>query len=196
MGEDRTQHCPECGRSFSRRGLAGHRRLKHGVGMDPGPEGSATPRPAFRTAHALPSGAIGPQEPPAPLPTVAEDLHSMRLLLERIETRLDRLEGKPEAGAGEPGAHSAGPAPEREEGELGALRKELTRVFEEIARAKDEARRGAAGGDASDETRRDAERAAAQRLGVLRRRQAHILYRLRARENGDFDTDGLALGLL
>ncbi len=64
--------CPECGRHFHRRGLASHRRQKHGRGG----------------SHGNPGKSEGPWE-------------RVLASLARIEERLDRLEGRGESDPGE-----------------------------------------------------------------------------------------------
>lgn len=123
------QACSACGKLFSRRGLAGHMRLKHGL-------------------QAAPKAPL-----PAPDFGLAQALGEMAQTLVRIEQRLASLEELNSV-------QVHGQAPQ--------LAEELREVL-----AKIEKHRSAAAGE-------DAIACAARfrRLGLLRRRQAELLYEL------------------
>jgi hypothetical protein len=121
--------CRECGKLFSRRGLAGHMRLKHGI-------------------QAVPKSAL-----PAEVPGLAKALTAMTAALARIEARLSSLEELASAQA-------SGQAPE--------LAAELREVLAKIDKYR----------SAAPEEDAIACAARFRRLGLLRRRQAELLYEL------------------
>jgi hypothetical protein len=153
--------CPECGELFVPRGIAAHRRMRHGVIAAPAPGEVAAPLPA-------------------PLARAADD-GGERLLgaLERIACALESLDRRIAAGALAAPTAARGPEP-------GTLQASLDAVLEEIERVKQEAREQVSrwGGKPTNEEQRALEQTTFQRLGSLRRRQAGILFRMQEGEPG------------
>lgn len=121
--------CSECGKLFSRRGLAGHMRLKHGI-------------------QAAPKSAL-----PAVESTLAQALAEMTQALGRIEERLASLEQQSSA---------------RVNGQAPELASEQREVLAKIEMYR----------SAAPEEDALACSARFRRLGLLRRRQAELLYEL------------------
>jgi hypothetical protein len=188
--EDNMVACPECGRMFVPRGLAAHRRMRHGPGSPP---------------------ETDPGTKPGALDTVAitRALDDLARAVGRLDARIDRLLAAPDPAPALP-AQSA-PKPSARE----SLERELDELLAEIARVRTEGERalvrstdaeaalvrstdaegalvqatdaGAVLVQASDgagafvqaaDTEAASELALRRRLGKLRRRQTSILSRL------------------
>ena len=162
--------CPECGGSFSPRGIASHRRMRHGVAPVAANELGATllriaevlerletrlePDGSSNGAEAPPSDAK-PIDPPPALPSSA-------------------------------GARTT---------ELGVLERGLREVMGEIARVKSETEQQIAAwaGRTPTEEQRAVEQTSYQVLGTLRRRQASLLFRLMEARGEDAVDNSLCL---
>lgn len=160
--------CPECGREFARRGLATHRRMRHGPSSPPEIDPPA-PIPATRDDTALIARALDETA------MIARALDSLAQVVGRLDSRLDGIlaqqavdPAKPEPVA--PAASVAAGGTDKQ-----ALERELDAVLAEIARLRADSEATAA---AQPDGERRPEPAACKRLGKLRRRQATILSRL------------------
>ena len=151
----RLVECPECGEGFSPRGIASHRRLRHGVAAAPAGEIGVT---LTRIANVLerldaklagePSSAVGSAtEPPPALPAMAQ---SRTLEMRILERTLREVLG------------------------------EIARVKEETERQI-----AAWGGSATTEEQRILRQTSFLQLGTLRRRQASLLFRLQETRGDD-----------
>lgn len=170
-----TRHvaCPECGELFVPRGIAAHRRMRHGV---------VTPAGPFQVAAPLPSS-----------PARAEEESRLLAAFERIARAVESIDARLAARA--PVILGAPIAPAAPVGQIGqpdtaALEASLNAVLAEIERVKAEAREQATrwGGVPQNEEQRALEQTTYVRLGQLRRRQAGILFRL---QEGDEQGPGL-----
>lgn len=157
--ETRHISCPECGELFVPRGIAAHRRMRHGVVAPSGP---------FPIAAPLPSSTARVDE-------------GSRLVLafERIARALESIDERLAArapAAVESAAREPDPA---------SLEASLSGVLAEIESVKNEAREQASrwGGTPQNDEQRALEQTTFLRLGQLRRRQAGILFRMQ--ESGD-----------
>jgi hypothetical protein len=162
--------CPECGGSFSPRGIASHRRLRHGVASAAANELGAT---LTRIAEALErlEARLGPASPPPPandVPSNAEAIDPPPALPSTLGARAT---------------------------ELRILERSLRDVLNEIARVKSETERQIAewGGHAPSEERKALEQTSYQMLGTLRRRQASLLFRLQEARGEDAIDNSLCL---
>ncbi len=179
--------CPDCGQSFRPRGLASHRRHKHGESTpdDEPPARAETPvdevaaalpaRPTRRAsaeasgpAAALPAGTSSQGSLESPLREIARALRTIGLRLEGIESLLA-------SGASRWSSQRISRAEE-----LNHLQHELAEVFDAVEREKVASRRRLEswGGTPRTPQEEDMERDARQRLGDLRRRQAILLFRM------------------
>ena len=157
---DASVACPECGRLFSRRGLAAHRRMRHGRGA------------TLETVVA--------SELPGPLPAlpcvddnaaIARALEAVAIAVTRLEERLDQVLAVGRAApAVLPTPTASVPAvptvPDKH-----TLERELCTLLGEIARVREQC-----APPTSERPAADAE--VHTQLGKLRRRQASILARL------------------
>ena len=154
--------CPECGQSFSRRGLAAHRRMRHGAGA--------------RQEQVVAADVPGPL--PA-LPRVddnaaiARALEAVAVAVMRLEARLDQV-----IAVGRtvpvvvPTPVPAATAPAMPKfSDKDALERELCTVLAEIARVRENCEPATSERPAADDD-------VHAQLGKLRRRQASILARL------------------
>jgi hypothetical protein len=160
---DTSVACPECGRLFSRRGLAAHRRMRHGPGSPP--------------------ETVVAAELPGPLPAlprvddnaaIARALEAVAIAVTRLEARLDQvLAAGRAAPAPAPASVPTVTAPQaRAVTDKLALERELCTLLAEIARVRAEC------ASATGDERPAVDAQAHARLGKLRRRQASILARL------------------
>jgi hypothetical protein len=157
--------CPECGKQFSRRGLAGHRRLAHEVRVET--RAPAAPTPAASDAELLGAALVGALAP----------------LLERLEGLAERVESALLVAGPRPADAGAGSRVLAEAEDLDGtrLRLELEGVLGAIEREKRELRaiKEEWGGDEPpDEQERLRRERAWRRLGRLRRRQASLIFRI------------------
>jgi|SoiMethySBSTD1v2_1073268.scaffolds.fasta_scaffold220869_3 hypothetical protein len=153
--------CPECGELFAPRGMASHRRMRHGVAPAAVNELGAT------------------------LARIAEVLERLETRLDARsapEPAAPKVQGEP----GEP--PPALPSRPATRGvELRVLEHGLREVMEEIAKVKSETERQivAWGGHAETDEQRALEETSYRRLGNLRRRQASLLFRLQEARGED-----------
>lgn len=164
--------CPECGEFFSKRGLAGHRRFKHGENVKPSP--ARTPEEVALELERARAVLPGVDAVKAQTHLLAE----MVDLLKGLDARLERIEAcaltasvrgsEEELSAAEeqaPGGAEDGECRE----EIKRLSKELQEVLKRIAVLRQERQ-------SSDEEERIVE--IDRQLGRLRMRQAGLLFRL------------------
>ena len=144
-----TSPCPECGARISARGLAGHRRLKHG---------HVAPASAARRADLLPELTVV--------------LETMGRMLERVDSRLGRLEETVRLELAAP-ARPGGAHPERLRGELDDVLQE-TAFLKTLARSSFESW----GGTPRNEQEQELASAWRRQLGTLSRRHFQLLVRL------------------
>jgi hypothetical protein len=151
--EENMVACPECGRMFVRRGLAAHRRMRHGPGSPPETDPSAKTSPVDAVA-------------------IARALDDLAQAVGRLDARIDRLLAAPQPAPALPSPTvQAGPPPSAKQ----TLESELDALLTEIARVRDE---GEAARSQSADGGTTIEPAVRQHLGKLRRRQVSILARL------------------
>ena len=164
-----TRHvaCPECGELFVPRGIAAHRRMRHGV---------VTPAGPFQVAAPLPSSAARAEEE-------SRLLAAFERIARAVESIDARLAARAPAAPAAPLGHVGQP-------DTAALEASLNGVLAEIERVKAEAREQATrwGGVPQNEEQRALEQTTYMRLGQLRRRQAGILFRM---QEGDDQGPGL-----
>ena len=162
--------CPECGGLFSRRGMAAHRRLRHGV------------------------APAGVNELGETLSRIAEVLERLEARLDAGNVPAEPSDARAEADPTEPppalpsrnGARAA---------QLGLLERSLREVVSEIARVKQETERQLAawGARAPSEELKALEQTSYQVLGTLRRRQASLLFRLQEARGEDAIDNSLCI---
>lgn len=145
--------CPDCGDHFQPRGLASHRRFKHSIGS-------------------LMGAGLGKTEV-----RVRDSLEAICRALDRLDTRLDRLEHV---------SHGTSV----KDGQLGVLNSELGSLLSEITSVQTE--HDAVEG--VEEEARIRRRECHQELGRLRLRQARLLF-LMGPEAPGADLDGKVTGL-
>jgi len=165
------RECPECGLTIDPRGLAGHRRLKHGEDAARQPDSAERERQASQA--------------------VLEALGAIDRSIWRVEARLMRLEAQVEELAG--GARDAARA--EAESERQRMQRELDHLLQTIAAEKalaaDEAARRGRPARTDEELLQ--ETAFHQRLGRLNRRRYSLLFRLSEESKGagpDFSSFG------
>jgi hypothetical protein len=162
--------CPECGVGFSPRGIAAHRRMRHGVASVAANELGTT---LTRIAEALErlEARLGPASPPPVAPDPRSDKEAI---------------DPPPALPSSLGARAT---------ELRILERSLREVLNEIARVKSDTERQIAewGGRVPTDERRALEQTSYQRLGTLRRRQASLLFRLQEARGEDAIDNSLCL---
>lgn len=157
--EDTMLACPECGRMFVPRGLAAHRRMRHGPGSPP------------ETDPGTKSGAMDTVAIARALDDLARAVGQLDARIDRLlDSRMDPLLAAPEPAPALPTRSASTPsAKESLERELDALLAEIARVRTEGVGALVQASEGEAA----------TEHELRLRLGKLRRRQTSILSRLR-----------------
>ncbi len=170
---NRILDCPECGEPFAPRGLAAHRKMRHGIGPDAAVELAGT------------------------LSRIASVLERLDA---RLSTDPPTSTARPEtphaAQTGEPAAVRA--ASSSDSGRLTPgqlLQQGLHDVLEEIARVKrqteDHIRR--VNGTPMTDEEKALERTTYQALATLRRKQADLIYRMQTESGaGDDSIDHLA----
>lgn len=217
-GSAKRVRCPECGDQFRPRGLAAHRRHKHGVGKLAGlmsvaseeaPPAKSDQPSRVRSVKTRtrnepsPTVAPAPTEPPvsaeptvsAEPPVSAED--RVARLEARLEERLDRIESLVMAGLTMPQPARPEPRPREEPrpvplpeppaSDLEALQIDLDQILERIHSEKAALDEAEVGSGARSEAKKT--------LGLLRRRQFAILFRMGSQAPGvTLDADGLAFG--
>jgi hypothetical protein len=155
--------CPECGDSFSSRGLPGHRRMRHGTfitragGNEPG-----AVLPAEKTLQGVEY-----------LPQLVRAFDELLVLLKKLEVHLVRLDEARERVFLNP--------PPCSETLARSLEHSLGDILAEIARVEAGAReRTSALGDTPQSAeQKQLEETTYTEIGKLRRQQAHLLFRLR-----------------
>ena len=150
--EPRLVACPDCGESFVRRGIAAHRRMRHGV--------RELPRPAATEADPALVSSIAA--------LVARELaHTLGRIVQAIERIDDRI-----------AALELRITPAGDDGE--ALEAHLKAVVAEIERVKAESAKLASawGGRPQTAEQRALEQTTFLHLGTLRRQQAKLLFDL------------------
>lgn len=159
---DASAACPECGRLFSRRGLAAHRRMRHGPG--------SPPETVIATELPGPAPALPRIDDNA---AIARALEAVAIAVTRLEARLDQVLA---VGRSAPAIASVPtPATAAVEAPIApdkhALERELSTLLADIARVRAQC------ATATDD-RPAADTDVHAHLGKLRRRQASILARL------------------
>jgi len=162
---NRILECPECGEPFAPRGLAAHRKMRHGIGPDAAVELAGT---LSRIASVLERlDARLSTDPPASTTTP--------------EAPRVTPAGEPAAARATSSANSGPLTP----GQL--LQQGLHDVLEEIARVKrqteDHIRR--VNGTPMTDEEKALERTAFQALATLRRKQADLIYRMQTETGAD-----------
>jgi len=162
--------CPECGEGFAPRGIAAHRRMRHGVAPVAVSELGATMQRIAEALERLES-RLGPRQSQSDARSVPSDAEG-----------IDPPPALPSS-------------PRSRASELGVLERSLREVLTEIARVKSETERQIASweGQAPSEERRALEQTSYQRLGSLRRRQASLLFRLQEARGEDAIDNSLCL---
>ncbi len=174
--------CPDCGQTFHARGLASHRRHKHGAGAsDDAAADPAAGSDLEAVGAALPAEAAGAPAAggPVPAPPTEDSAESsLREIARALRTIGRRLEGIESLLASSASRWSSKRISREEE--LLHLQRELAEVFDAVEREKVAARRRLEnwGGQPRTPQEEDMEREARQRLGELRRRQAILLFRI------------------
>ena len=166
------RECPECGLPIDPRGLAGHRRLKHGEAAARQPDAAARERQASQA--------------------VLEALGSIDRSIWRIEARMMRLEARVEELAGDRLEAARAEA----ESEKQRMQRELDHLLQVIAAEKATAAQEAArrGRPARTDEELLQETAFHQRLGRLNRRRYSLIFRLSEQGQGqgqDFSSFGV-----
>jgi hypothetical protein len=154
--------CPDCGESFVPRGIAAHRRMKHGL--------KDAPLPSARRALSAQEVAVLITRELSPL------YDRLNLALVRIEARLAAIENRLLPAAVFDGARE--------------LEQHLSAVISEIDRVKAESAELASkwGGVAQTDEQRELEKTTYVHLGALRRQQAKLLFDLQDLKG---DRDGI-----
>jgi hypothetical protein len=167
--------CPDCGSLFSARGLQGHRRLSHGVGVD-------------RSTHDEPTSLVRKKQAEQALDYLPQLVHAfdeLLGLLRRLDSRLDRLEKtRPEL---------LSPVRAQASNDVLSVEQSLRGLLDEIHRVESQSRE--LGSDRSPDEK-SAEEAELEKttyleLGKLRRRQAALLFRLREMQGEDCSDEAL-----
>jgi hypothetical protein len=155
--------CPECGESFSSRGLPGHRRMRHGTVV--------SRARVYEPAALLPSHQA--TEAVEFLPQLVRAFDELLVLLRKLETHLTRHDEARERVSQH--SVSGGDAVAR------SIEQSLGNILAEIARVEANARERSTswGGPPSSAEQRELEETTYTEIGKLRRKQAHLLFRLR-----------------
>ena len=150
--------CPECGREFTRRGLAPHRRMSHSIAPAP-----ALPAPSAADVNVIAE--------------IARTIDTLSRTVEQLDQKVDRVLHASTAATSEARAADLGDATLAMKS---ALKRNLEAVLNEIARVRIEFERELHkwGGVASTDEQRGREHTTNVELGRLRRQQTEILYRL------------------
>lgn len=169
---NRILDCPECGEPFAPRGLAAHRKMRHGIGPDAAVELAGT---LSRIASVLERlDARLSTDPPTPTA--------------RPEAPSAAVASEPAAVRATPSTDSGALTP----GQL--LQQGLHDVLEEIARVKrqteDHIRR--VNGTPMTDEEKALERTTYQALATLRRKQADLIYRMQTGSGASDTIDHLA----
>ncbi len=180
---DASAACPECGRLFSRRGLAAHRRMRHGPG--------SPPETVIAPDVTLPPPALPHIDDTA---AIARALEAVAVAVSRLESRLDQVlaVGKlaqaivantpqsalpvaapvvPQVSVSSLMSLAPVASAEPAASDKHALERELCALLAEIASVRAQCDPPASDRPAADDS-------AHAHLGKLRRRQASILARL------------------
>jgi hypothetical protein len=158
--------CPECGVLFSARGLAPHRRMRHGT--------IAVRTTTIEPAPALPSEKV--MQTIDFLPQLVRAFDEMLALLRRLEGHVVELERvRQRELANGASSNSNGEAAAR------ALEQALNDVLTRIARIEADARKNTMGGapNAPEEAQKQLEETTHRQLGKLRKQQARLVFQLR-----------------
>jgi hypothetical protein len=155
--------CPECGETFSSRGLPGHRRMRHGT--------------VVARAKAYEPPALLPSQQPVEtiefLPQLVRAFDELLVLLRKLETHLTRHDEARERAAmhAVPGGDTV----------ARSLEQSLGNILAEISRIEANARERSTawGGSPPSPEARELEETTYTEIGKLRRKQAHLLFRLR-----------------
>jgi len=155
--------CPECGESFSSRGLPGHRRMRHGtfIARTPSTEPSSV-LPAEKARQGVEY-----------LPELVRAFDELLALLKKLEVHLVRLDEARERVFLNP--------PPCNETLARSLEHSLGDLLTEIARVEADARQRTSSwsGTTPNAEQKALEETTFCEIGKLRRQQAHLLFRLR-----------------
>jgi hypothetical protein len=157
--------CPECGILFSARGLAPHRRMRHGT--------IAVRTTTIDPAPALPSEKV--MQTIDFLPQLVRAFDEMLALLRRLEGHVVELERVRQRELANGASSNNGEAAAR------ALEQSLHDVLIRIARVEEDARKHTTGGatNAPEEAQKLLEETTHRQLGKLRKQQARLVFQLR-----------------
>ena len=155
--------CPECGETFSSRGLPGHRRMRHGTFI--------VRTPAAEPSSVLPADKT--QQGIEYLPQLVRAFDELLGLLKKLEVHLVRLDEARERVFLNP--------PPCNETLARSLEHSLGDILAEIARVEADARKRTSnwGGSPLNAEQKQLEETTYCEIGKLRRQQAHLLFRLR-----------------